>query len=104
MGPVGLVDPWVWWGCWSGGPGGTVGLVGPWVWWACVSGGPVGLVGPWVNFKGSDMPRCPWSSFRLPFLTYDSQFLVKIDVACPGTWVSRVEFFPINSEFFTLSH
>ena len=63
MDPVGLVDPWVWWGCWSGGPGGTVGLVGPWVWWACVSGGPVGLVGPWVNFKGSDMPRCPWSSF-----------------------------------------
>ena len=72
MGPVGLVDPWVWWGCWSGGPGGTVGLVGPWVWWACVSGGPVGLVGPWVNFKGSDMPRCPWSSF------YSTQLSTKV--------------------------
>ena len=45
MDPVGLVDPWVWWGCWSGEPGGTVGLVGPWVWWARGSGGPVGLVG-----------------------------------------------------------
>ena len=53
MGPVGLVDPWVWWGCWSGGPwawwdrgsGGPVGLVGPWVWWARGSGGPVGLGG-----------------------------------------------------------
>ena len=45
MGPVGLVDPWVWWGCWSGR---TVGLVGLWVWWACGSGGPVGLMGPWV--------------------------------------------------------
>ena len=57
---LGLVGPWVWWSCGSGGP---VGLVGPWVWWARGSGGPVGLVGPWVNFKGSDMPRCPWSSF-----------------------------------------
>ena len=45
MGPVRLVDPLVWWGCWSGGavglvgpgPGGPVGLVGP-----------MGLVGPWV--------------------------------------------------------
>ena len=54
MDPVGLVDSWVWWGCWSGGP---------WAWWDRGSGGPVGLVGPWVNFKGSDMPRCPWSSF-----------------------------------------
>ena len=69
MGPVGLVDPWVWWGCWSGGPwawwdrgsGGPVGLVGPWVWWARGSGGPVGLVGPWVWWaRGSTLrgPTC----------------------------------------------
>ena len=66
MGPVGLVDPWVWWGCWSGRP---------WAWWDRGSGGPVGLVGPWVNFKGSDMPRCPWSSFHC-FLLFYALFIV----------------------------
>ena len=70
--------------CWSGGPLGLVGLlvwwalglVGPWVWWARGSGGHVYLVGPWVNFKGSDMPRCPWSSsqFYIAFYAEFAQF------------------------------